>query len=214
MKKKYIYYLLSFICPILGLFIITSLANFIPLGKYTFNVFDAFYQYGPILAEYLDKLRAGETIFYTLHGGMGVNFLSIINVYAGSFLNLLGIFFKRDNIYIFFTILIYVKLGLSGLFMYCYLNHLDTKYKGTVWNLIFSLIYALSGYITIYMMHIMWMDAYYLLPLIILGLDSLIKEGKPTLYVLVFSLAIMESYYMAFMISIFFSDIFPLLYFN
>ncbi len=203
MKKKYFYYILCFICPILGLFLISTFVGFIPFGKHTFNVFDAYYQYAPILEEYTYKLKTGSSLLFTLHGGMGVNFLSIINLYAGSPFNLLGIFFKRENIYIFFTILIYIKLGLSGLFMNVYLNHRNTKYKYTVWNLMFSFIYALSGYITVYLMHIMWLDAYYLLPLIILGLDNLIDDKKCILYVLMLSLTIMINYYMAFMICIF-----------
>ena len=202
MKRKY-YYILSFIAPMLLLFMVSTICGYFPFGDYTFNKYDAFYEYPTFLVELGNMLRSGRSIFYTLHAGMGVNFFSILNLYGGSPLNLFSVFFDNTTIYIFYTLLIYVKLGLSGLTMNIYLNSLNTKYKNTIWNVIFSLIYATSGWAIAMSIHIMWLDAYILLPLIIKGLDALILKGNFLSYTLFLALAIIINYYTGFMLCIF-----------
>ena len=202
MKKKK-FYLLSFLAPMLLLFVVSIICGYIPFGEYTFNKFDAFNEYPTFLVELGRMLREGSSIFYTLHAGMGVNFFSILNLYGGSPLNLFSIFFDNTTIYIFYTLLIYLKLGLAGLTMYIYLNSLNTKYKDTIWNVVFGLIYATSGWAIAMSMHIMWLDAYILLPLIIKGLDKLILKGKYLEYTLFLALAIIINYYTGFMLCIF-----------
>jgi len=204
MKKKFLY-LLSFIVPVIVFLVIATITDFLPFGKKMLVVYDAYFEYSTFLAELGDILRNGKSIFYTLRGGMGVNFYSILNLYCGSPLNLLTVFFKRENIYIFYTLMIYLKVGLAGLSMYIYLNSLDSKYKDTIWNLVFSSIYGLSGYVLAFNMHLMWMDAYIMLPLIIKGLDSLILKNKHIYYVLMLAIMMIVNYYMAFKICIFLS---------
>ena len=202
MKKRTLY-ILSFISPMILFFLISSLCGYIPFGKYSFNLYDAYYEYPTFLVELGRMLRSGQSIFYTLHAGMGVNFFSILNLYGGSPLNIFSIFFNNTNIIIFYTLLIYIKIGLSGLTMYLYLNSLNTKYIDTIWNLLFSLIYALSGWVIAMNMHIMWLDAYILLPLIIKGLDKLILKNQLLEYTLFLALAIIINYYTGFMLCLF-----------
>ena len=127
MKRKY-YYLLSFLAPMALLFIASAFCGYIPFSSYTFNNYDSYYEYPTFLIELGNILQNGRSIFYTLHAGMGVNFFSILNLYGGSPLNLFSVFFDNTTIYIFYTLLIYVKLGLSGLTMSIYLNSLYTKF--------------------------------------------------------------------------------------
>ena len=98
MKKKFLY-LLSFIVPVIVFLVIATITDFLPFGKKMLVVYDAYFEYSTFLAELGDILRNGKSIFYTLRGGMGVNFYSILNLYCGSPLNLLTVFFKRENIY-------------------------------------------------------------------------------------------------------------------
>ena len=112
MKKKY--YLLSFIAPMLLLFIASTICGYVPFGEYTFNKFDAFYEYPTFLVELGRMLREGRSIFYTFHAGMGVNFFSILNLYGGSPLNLFSVFFDNTTIYIFYTLFKY-RLALRGI---------------------------------------------------------------------------------------------------
>lgn len=46
----------------------------------------------------------------------------------------------------------------------------------------------------------MWLDSVVLLPLIVLGLERLVKEHKGLLYTITLGLAILSNYYIAIMI--------------
>ncbi len=202
MRKKILYFL-SFSLPIVIFILVASFNDFLPLGNKLFNMFDAYTQYPAFMAEFGDMLRTGRSIFYSFKLGMGVDFFGIICYYLINPLNLLLAFFKEDKIFLFYTGMIYLKIGLSGLTMYIYLNSKDNKFKDTFTNLLFSIIYALSGYAVVFCYHLQWMDAYILLPLIIKGLDDLIMHDKNSSYIIWLGLCIILNYYMAFKVCMF-----------
>ena len=69
--------------------------------------------------------------------------------------------------------------------------------------LLFSCFYALSGFMAAYNYNIMWVDCVVLLPLIVLGLERLVKEGRCGLYCITLALSIFTNYYLSIMICIF-----------
>ena len=58
----------------------------------------------------------------------------------------------------------------------------------------------------------MWMDSVMLAPLIILGLEKLVKEGKVALYYITLAVSIFSNYYISIMICIFLVFYFVLLF--
>ena len=116
--------------------------------------------------------------------------------------------------------LIVLKIGLAGLTSYLYLKKhfqaedakdvgdapesLWTKKRGNdIGALFFSCFYALSGFMAAYNYNIMWVDCVVLLPLIVLGLERLVKEGRGGLYCVTLALSIFTNYYISIMICIF-----------
>ena len=83
--------------------------------------------------------------------------------------------------------------------MYKYLTYQNKNNHA----LIFSTSYALSSYMICNYFQMMWLDAYLLAPLILLGIDKLIKEGKYLLYSISLFLVISSNYYMGYMCAIF-----------
>lgn len=69
--------------------------------------------------------------------------------------------------------------------------------------LLVSCFYALSGFMAAYNYNIMWVDCVVLLPLIVLGLERLVKEGRCGLYCVTLSLSIFTNFYISIMICIF-----------
>lgn len=69
--------------------------------------------------------------------------------------------------------------------------------------LFFSCFYALSGFMAAYNYNIMWVDCVVLLPLIVLGLERLVIEGRCGLYCITLALSIFTNYYLSIMICIF-----------
>lgn len=99
--------------------------------------------------------------------------------YLASPYNLILIFFSKENMPVAFNLILMLKIASSSLTMFYYLN----RKKEAKWtNLIFSTCYALSTYIMIYGFNVMWLDAVILLPVMIAGLDDLIKYKKAKLY--------------------------------
>ena len=201
MKKNVLYYFGAFLIPIIIFIVLCFISDLYPFGKYLLNLFDSSSMYPSLIIEYINNLKTGSSIFYTFHAGLGTNFISLINLYVGSPLNLLFAFFKTNQIYLFYAILIYIKMGLSSLCLYIYFNNKNSK-KNNI-NLLFSCIYALSSFLVVYNYHIMWSDAFYLAPLILLGIDKLIDNNNSKLYIIFLTLSIIINFYTAFMVCIF-----------
>lgn len=101
----------------------------------------------------------------------------------------------------FLSYLVVGKVGLCGLTSCLYLQrHYHTRSFSCV---IFSCFYALSGFMAAYNWNIMWLDPVILLPLILLGLEMLVKEGRCGLYCVALALCIYTNFYLSIMVCIF-----------
>lgn len=67
----------------------------------------------------------------------------------------------------------------------------------------FGVMYSFSAYFIAYYWNVMWIDAMYLLPLIALGIEKIIDNGKCLSYIIFLSFAIYTNYYIGFMLCIF-----------
>ena len=67
----------------------------------------------------------------------------------------------------------------------------------------FGVLYACSGFFIAYYWNVMWIDSFYLFPLVMLGIDKIIKERKASLYIVTLTLTFLTNYYMAYMVCIF-----------
>lgn len=199
MKKKK-FYILAFLIPLVMFFLVSTIANHIPFGEYIYNYFDSYVQYPAFLTETIRSIKLGT--FYTLLAGFGTDFYNIKTLYMNSPLNLLFFLFKQENLYIFYTFLIYLRIGLSSLTFGVYLNSKE-KDKYTFKNLIFSILYSLSSFMIVNCQHIMWMDSYILLPLIILGVNKILAGKSSKTYIIFLSLAILINYYIGYMLCMF-----------
>jgi len=200
-KKKVIHYIIAFILPVLLLFIIAMLSNHVPFGEYLFNYSDAYSMYPAILTHSIRTILDGH-FFYNIYSALGSDFYNLRTLYMNSPFHLLFFLFKKENIFVFYTILLFLKVGLSSYTMCIYLNHIS-KDKYTWKQILFSLTYALSSFGVACSVHIMWTDSVILLPLIILGLDKLIEENKSGFYILYLTLAILVNFYIGYMLCIF-----------
>ncbi len=200
-NKKILFYFLSFLIPIAIFGIICFITKFYPFGENLLNKYDSYKMYPSLLLEYINKFRSGNSLLYTFHAALGTNFISLIHLYLGSPFNLLLLFFKNDQIYLFYSIIIFLKIGLSSLCLFIYFQNKNSN-KLLV-NLVFSCIYALSGFLITYNYHIMWSDAFYLTPLVLLGVDKLISNNNHILYLIFLTISIIINFYIGYMMCIF-----------
>jgi uncharacterized membrane protein YfhO len=193
--------LLSFFLPAFILEISYMIVGIFPFGKGSLLIADLYHQYAPFISELQDKLRSPSSLLYSWSGGLGVNFLPLFSYYLASPLNLITILFPADYLTEAVLMLTLIKVSLSGTCFAFYLKVVHGE-KGLV-TVGFSILYALSGFVLAFSWNIMWMDAIYLLPLIMIGLVNLIRQGKGFFFCITLAFAFLSNFYMAFFICFF-----------
>ncbi len=191
----------AFIIPVVTMIAIFMQRKIFPFGDRTFLRTDMYHQYAPFFSEFRNKLTEGGSLFYSWDIGMGVNFTALYAYYLASPLNWLLVLCPKDLVIEFMTYMIVLKIGLSGLsFAYYLKKHCEVNDFGIAF---FGIFYALSGYMAAYSWNIMWLDCILLFPLIMLGIERLVRRRKGMLYTVTLGLSILSNYYISIMICIF-----------
>ena len=171
-----------------------------PFGDNSLLIIDGLHQYMPFYSVLYDKLKGGESLFYSFRSGLGINFLSLFSYYLSSPLNLI-IFFKKTQLNMAVSMIIVLKIALSGMTAGIYFSSKSKKQGLHV--LMISMAYALSSYMVGYCWNVMWLDAIMIFPIVVMGLERLIDKKDGRLYCLALFYALYCNYYIAFMICIF-----------
>ena len=219
---------LSFLLPVLVMLVTFALNGIYPFGGRSFLSTDLYHQYMPFMSGMFRAVKSGEGLSYTWNVGVGSNFLALYVYYLASPFHWLGFLVPEAHIMEFITYLVVVKIGLCGLTCFVYLNNragrrismaepvMSAGDKSFEYRrlapLCFSLAYALSGFLAAYNWNIMWLDCVILLPLIVMGLERLVREGEPLLYCITLAMSIFTNYYISIMICIFLVLYFIFLY--
>ena len=193
--------LLAFAVPALILFVGFLTRGVYPIADRNVLTIDLFHQYAPFMAELQDKLRSGGSLLYSWSGGLGTNFYALFAYYLASPLNLLIVLFPKSLLTEAIMVLIVLKIGLAGACFFVFLRGVwkEENYFGVA----IASLYALSSYSLAYYWNIMWLDGVFLLPLVLLGLVLLVRDGKMMLYTISLALVIYSNYYIAFFVCLF-----------
>ena len=191
----------AFFIPVLVMLIIFAARGIFPFGEETFLRTDMYHQYAPFFSEFQYKLQNGGSLLYSWDIGLGVNFSALYAYYLASPLNWLLILVPKAFVLEFMTYMIVLKTALSSVAMTWYLRkNRNTRDFGAA---VFGIFYGLSGYMAAYSWNIMWLDCIVLFPLVVYGLEKLVKEKKGLFYSLSLGVCILSNYYISFMICIF-----------
>lgn len=194
-------YWCAFLLPFFIAVLICIRNGVYPFGENCILHIDMYHQYEPFFTEFMDKLKNGRSLMYSFRIGLGADFVSLFAYYLASPFNWMLLFVPSDYVIEFMTLLVLLKIGLCGFTFEVYLrNHFERQDLGGV---VFAAFYALSGYMAAYSWNIMWLDCIVLAPLVVLGLERLIKEGKCRLYCVSLAIAVLSNFYIAFMLCVF-----------
>lgn len=194
-------YTLSFFIPVTILVLIYILRGVYPFGEQCFLRSDMYHQYAPFLAEFQNKLRTGGSLTYSWNIGMGVNFTALYAYYLATPINWFLILFSQKYLIELMSIILILKVGLSGITFSHYIRRHYSSDNILIAGI--SVFYSLSAYVCAYSWNVMWLDCIWLLPLVLLGLEQLVKENKGLLYCVTLALCILSNYYISIMICIF-----------
>ncbi len=192
---------MAFLLPFLIMLTLFVVKGIYPFGDRSFLSGDLYHQYMPFFSELLRKIRGGESLSFSYNVGIGSNFLALYVYYLASPFHMLALLVPEAYLIEFISYLVVVKIGLTGWSCCYYLQkHFASQSPAAA---LFACFYALSGFMAAYNYNIMWLDCVLLLPLVILGLERLVKEGKCGLYCVALGLCIYTNYYISIMICIF-----------
>lgn len=200
-KKIKNIYLLSFCIPFFGILGIFIARGIFPFGSNSFMFSDMYHQYVPFLTEFARKLREGESLAYSWYVGLGSDFTSVYAYYLASPVYWFAAFCPQSFLIEYMTFFCVIKIGLCGVTFAFYVSRrFQTKDLRIVW---FAVFYAMSGFVAAYNWNHMWLDCLWLAPLVILGLEELVKNGRYKLYCISLCASIFTNYYLSIMLCIF-----------
>lgn len=193
--------LISGLCALILMILVYYCYDLIPFGDMTILRMDLYHQYGPLFAELYDRLTSGGSLLYSWETGLGGSFLGNFFNYLSSPISLIVLLFGHENITEAISVMILIKAVLSACSFTYYLKKSFGKSNAS--TAAFGVLYAFCGYFVAYYWNVMWLDAMYLFPLVMLGIERIIHKGRPALYCVALAATFITNYYMAYMVCIF-----------
>lgn len=197
-------YIAAFLMPFLTMLVIFAGARIFPFGDRSFLHIDMYHQYFPFLTDMYRAIHStgeGSSLLYSWNAGLGTNFTALYTYYLASPVNWLCAICPEKYLMEFMSYFVVVKIGFCGFTCAYYLSkHFDTK---SITVAFFGMFYAMSGYIAAYNWDVMWLDPIMLTPLVVLGLEQLVKDGSYKLYTITLAVSILSNYYICIMLCIY-----------
>ena len=192
---------LSFLLPALILLVSYFIFGVWPFGEESVLSLDLNGQYVYYYDHMYDVIYGGESLFYSWSRNLSGEWMGIIGYYLGSPFNWIVWLLPRNCILEGLLAMMCVKAGSIGLAMSVYLSRAKDFKKLTV--IIFSVCYALCAYTIVQTMNPMWLDGVLALPLICLGIERFVDQGRFRLLVVSWVYAFVTCFYIGFMLAIF-----------
>ncbi len=203
---------LSCICTIGVMMLVFYCYNLFPFGETTILRMDLYHQYGPLFAEFYDRVVNLKSFLYSWQTGLGSPFLGNFFNYLSSPSAIIMLLLGHENMPEAIAGMIISKAALSAATFTYYLKKSQGRHDYT--TAAFGILYAMCGYFIAYYWNVMWIDAMVYFPLVILGIENVINKRKPALYIAFLALTLLSSYYMGYMTCIFSVIYFLVYYFS
>ncbi len=194
-------YFLAFIIPVIIMFIAYAMFKIYPFGDESVLVLDLNGQYVHYFEALRDAFWGDGSALYSWSRNLSGGYMGIIGYYLASPFTLVVLLLPRTMLLGSLLIMILLKIGAAGVTFSYYLQ--KSKGMKPFQSVIFSSLYALMAYGVIQLMNPMWLDGLILLPLIMLGVEYLIDDGRKLNYIIPLALMFIANFYIGFMIAIF-----------
>ncbi|MGN0526768.1 MAG: YfhO family protein [Acutalibacteraceae bacterium] len=192
---------LALACTVFIMMIVYYCYDLFPFGDTTILRMDLYHQYGPLFAELYERITNLDSLIYSWTSGGGSPFLGNLFNYLSSPTVLIMLLLGHKNMPEAIAGMILVKAAAAS-FIFSYFLSKKHKIQSPLVSA-FGVLYACSGYFIAYYWNIMWLDAFYIFPLVILGIEKLISERKSKLYTIALAFTLITNYYMGYMVCIF-----------
>ncbi len=198
---EYKYIILSFLAAAGTMLIIYMCNSMIPIGDNTILRMDLYHQYGPLFAELYERITQGDSLLYSWSSGFGSAFLGNYFNYLSSPIGAIVVLFGHKNVTEAIAAMILIKAALSAATFTFFIK--KSLHSQSCVSSAFGVFYALCGYMLAYYWNVMWLDAMVLLPIVLLGIERIIDNGKMKTFVIGLALSMFSNYYTSYMLCVF-----------
>lgn len=201
LKQKPWIYAAAFFIPVILTLIAYAAFGIYPFGERSVLALDLNGQYIYYFEHIRDAFWGDGSIFYSWERNLSGEFMGIIGYYLASPFTLIIMLLPRTMILESMLIMQLCKLGTAGLTFCLYAQ--KSKNIKPLQSLLFSTMYAMMGYAVIQLIDPMWIDGVVFLPLIVLGIEYLIDDGRKINYIIPLAVMFIANFYIGYMIAIF-----------
>ncbi len=172
-----------------------------PLGANSVLRLDLTGQYAPMFS-YLRQAALGpEGLMFSWQGDLGMNFLPVFAYYLASPVNLIALLVQDHHIPEAVIAITATKLALAAASMAIYLRR--TFPGPAALTAAAAATYATSSWVVFHTSNIMWLDALYLLPLVLLAIERLLARKSIWPLAVATAATMIVNYYAGFMVMLF-----------
>ena len=194
-------YVITFLISMFVISLLYIFNNVTPFGEKSLLCIDFYHQYGPMLGELYDKVHHGTNLIYSFNMGLGLPFFRNFLNYMSSPFNIIIFLFSRYDLVTSYSYIIGLKAVMSSISFVYFLTH---KFKSKeLYFIPLGILYAFSAYYSAYYWNIMWLDGMVFLPLITLGIERIVNEGKWKFYTIWLAIMLISNYFIGYMVCIF-----------
>lgn len=195
------YKLTAILLPILVMTLLFMIIGIAPFGAKNLLISDLSTQYLQFFAEFRRQLLHMSFSSYSFLISIGDSLVPVYAYYLLSPLNLIVVFFDPAHLPIAIDLIIWLKIILCSWSMIWFLGHKYGQFD--LMTICGGMAYGLCGFVSMYFYDLMWLDALILLPIMVAGLEKLVGQRKPWLYVFGLTAIILTNYYMGYIICVF-----------
>ncbi|MBO4981668.1 MAG: YfhO family protein [Lachnospiraceae bacterium] len=172
-------------------------------GQVTLLTYDMQQQFVAFFASLRYILDGTYSPFFNWGVSLGGNYMGLIAYYMASPLSWITLLWNLESMPDAIYVLTLLKIGLCGLTFAIFTRFGLAEKKCNFINVVFSCCYALMSYNIMYSMSLMWLDGVILLPIILLGVEQLLKGKKGFVYFASMAALFLCNYYISYMVGIF-----------
>ena len=209
LKEKYpkgVLYVFSALLPMAIMLVVWFFMGSYPFGNKSLMAVDFDQQYISFYGLLKNAILSGDlsSLSYSFTKSIGGDMIGVLGYYLMSPFNIIYVLLPLDYIGLSVFLTIWLRYGAFGL---SFAHLLIKRYKGAEskrWMVpLFATAYALSGMLVSYQMNVIFYDAMFMLPLVILYLEQLLDGKAAYPYAFVLGLTVFLQFYMGYMISLF-----------
>lgn len=200
-KYRWAYYIAAFLIPALLTLLAYALFGVYPFGERSVLTLDLNGQYVYYFENIRDAFWSGRNPLYSWSRNLSGGYQGVIGYYLASPFTFIVILLPRKMIIESLMIMQLCKVGACGAAFCAYAQ--KSKNVPPIPSLLFSTMYALMAFVAIQLIDPMWVDGPIFLPLIILGLEYLVDDGRKINFIIPTALMFIANFYIGFMVAIF-----------